>query len=173
MVKLSFLAAFAGPVLATALSTSAFAADPAKGEKDFRSCKACHTIANGDDVILRGGKVGPNLYGVVGRQAGSSAEFKYGDDLIAAGEAGLVWTEELLVSFVTDPKAFLSEQLETRAKSKMTFKKKDASDIIAFLASVAPQPEPIAETPDTQTPDTAALDSSSATEGETSPQTAQ
>lgn len=122
-----------------ALATPSFAADAAKGEKDFRSCKACHAITNGDEVIYKGGKVGPNLYGIVGRQAGSLEGFKYGPDLIAAGEAGLIWDEEKLLGFVNDPKGFLTQELGEKARSKMTFKKKDASDIVAFLASTSPQ----------------------------------
>lgn len=120
------------------LATPSLAADAAKGEKGFKSCKACHTISSGDEVLYKGGKVGPNLYGIVGRQAGSVEGFKYGDDIIAAGEAGLIWDEETLLAFVADPKAFLTETLGKKAKSKMTFKKKNATDIVAYLASVSP-----------------------------------
>jgi cytochrome c len=120
------------------LATPTFAADIAGGEKDFKSCKACHTITNGDEVIYKGGRTGPNLYGIIGRQAGSFEGYKYGDDIISAGENGLIWTESLLVDYVKDPKAFLTEQLGERARSKMSYKKKDASDIIAYLASVGP-----------------------------------
>lgn len=131
---------------ATLLATSsAYAGDAAGGEKDFKRCKACHTIANGDDVIFKGGKTGPNLYGVIGRVAGSQADFsKYGDDLVAVGAAGLVWTEELLTDYVKDPKGFLSAQLDTSAKSKMSFKMKDGADVAAYLASVGPA---VAEAP--------------------------
>jgi len=115
--------------------------DPVKGEKDFKKCRACHTIANGDDVIVKGGRTGPNLYGVVGRAAGSE-DFKYGASLMAAGEAGLVWTEELLVAYIADPRAFLRENTgDSKAKSKMTFKLKNADDVVAYLASLAPPAE--------------------------------
>lgn len=137
MTKLFALTAAA--LLAT---TSAYAGDAVKGEKDFKKCKACHTIANGDDVIFKGGKTGPNLYGVIGRTAGAAEDFtKYGDDLVAAGAAGLVWTEELLVEYAKDPKGFLSAQLDTAAKSKMSFKLKDATNVAAYLASVGPEVE--------------------------------
>ena len=120
-----------------ASASATFAGDVAKGEKDFRKCKSCHMIADGDNVIVKGGKTGPNLFGVIGRTAGSVEGFRYGDSIVAAGEAGLVWTEELLVEYAADPKAFLSKQLGDAAKSKMTFKLKDASDIAAYLASVS------------------------------------
>jgi len=120
--------------------TAAFAdGDAADGEKDFKKCKSCHAItdADGEDIV-KGGKTGPNLWGVVGRQAGTEAEFegKYGDSLVAAGEAGLVWTEELLTEYSHDPKAFLADYLDDdKAKSKMTFKLKDSEDVAAYLAT--------------------------------------
>ena len=129
-----------------ALGAPAYAAgDAAAGEKDFKKCKSCHTIANGDDVIFKGGKTGPNLYGIIGRTAGTDEDFRYSSDMIAAGEAGLVWTEENLALFVNDPKAFLSDFLGTAAKPKMSFKLKDAVDVAAYLASVSPAPEEGAE----------------------------
>ncbi|MEM5476879.1 cytochrome C [Pacificibacter sp. AS14] len=130
---------FALTAAALLAATSAYAGDAVKGEKDMKKCKACHTVSNGDEVIFKGGKTGPNLYGVIGRTAGTEENFsKYGDDLVAVGAAGLVWTEELLVEYVKDPKAFLSAQLDTSAKSKMSFKLKDASNVAAYLASVGP-----------------------------------
>lgn len=122
-----------------ALAAPAFAeGDAAEGEKSFKKCKSCHTIAADDGtVIVKGGKTGPNLYGVIGRAAGS-ADFKYGASIVAAGEAGLVWDAENLAAFVADPKAFLIEATgDSAAKSKMSFKlKKGGEDIAAYLASV-------------------------------------
>lgn len=116
--------------------------DIAKGEKDFKKCKACHTIANGDDVILKGGKTGPNLYGIIGRTAGSVEGFRYGASLVKAGEGGLVWDEETLAAYVNDPKAYLKEVLgDSGAKSKMSFKLKKAENIAAYLASISPELE--------------------------------
>lgn len=133
MTKLFALTAAA--LLAT--SAAATAGDAAAGEKDFRKCKSCHIIASADDTIVKGGKTGPNLYGVIGRAAGSEDGFKYGASLVAAGEAGLVWDEENLATYVADPKAFLSDYLGEAAKSKMTFKMKGGEDVAAYLASVA------------------------------------
>ena len=112
--------------------------DVAKGEKTFKKCKACHTIADGDNVIVKGGKTGPNLFGVIGRRPGSYEGFKYSKSLVAYGEMTEAWTEELLAAFVTDPKGFLQEQLgDSGAKSKMTFKlKKGSEDVAAYLASL-------------------------------------
>ena len=130
------------PTIALLISVSgaAFAeGDAAEGEKDFKKCKACHTIASADEVISKGGRTGPNLYGIVGSRAASVEDFKYGASLMAAGEAGLVWTEDLLIEYIADPKAFLKEvTADSSAKSKMTFKMKNAGDVAAFLASVSP-----------------------------------
>ena len=123
------------------LAAPAFASgDVDKGEKDFKKCKSCHMIAPAEgDPIVKGGKTGPTLYGIIGRTAGTVDGFKYGDDLVAAGEAGLVWDAENFESYVQDPKAFLQEYLDnTSAKSKMTFKlKKGGEDVAAYLASVS------------------------------------
>lgn len=127
-----------------ALATPAFAeGDIAAGEKAFKKCKSCHMVkADDGTMIMKGGKTGPNLYGVIGRPLGGAEGYKYGKSLVAAGESGLVWTEESLAAFVADPKAYLKEATgDSKAKSKMTFKlKKGGADVAAYLASVAPAP---------------------------------
>ena len=126
------------------LAAPAFAeGDAEAGQKAFNKCKSCHTVSSPEgEVFVKGGKTGPNLYGLPGRTAGTQEGFKYGNDIVAAGEAGLVWDEENLVAFTADPKAFLREFTgNAKAKSKMTFKlRKGGEDIYAFLASVSPAP---------------------------------
>lgn len=130
-------------ITALLLTAPAFAAgDADKGAKTFKKCKSCHMIVSDDgETIAKGGRTGPNLYGVVGRTAGSVDGFKYGKDLMAAGENGLIWTEETLTEFVQDPRAYLRSYLDnSKAKSKMTLKlKKGADDIFAYLVSVGPE----------------------------------
>ena len=132
------------------LATPALAeGDAAKGEKTFNKCKACHSIiSDSGETIVKGGKTGPNLFGVIGRTAGTYEDFRYGKDLVAAGEAGLVWNEEEFNHYVKDPRKFLRETLEDKkAKSKMTFKlKKGGEDVYAYLVSVAPAPAAEEET---------------------------
>lgn len=126
-----------------ALSAPAFAeGDAAKGEREFNKCKACHMVQADDGTdIVKGGRTGPNLYGVVGREAGTQDGFRYGTGLQAAAEKGLVWDAESLVSYVQDPKAFLVEFTgDSSARSNMSFKlARGAEDVIAYLASVAPE----------------------------------
>jgi cytochrome c len=129
-------AAFAGPVLAEGTG------DAEAGEKGFKKCKSCHMIVADDGtVVVKGGKTGPNLYGVIGRTAGSFEGFKYGKSTVAAGEAGLVWDEEQFLAYMPDPKKFLRTYLDdSSAKSKMSFRlKKGGEDIYAYLVSVGPE----------------------------------
>lgn len=104
------------------LSVSAFAeGDVKKGKKVFKKCAACHSIEDGKK------KVGPSLYGIINRPAGTVEGFKYSNALL---EAGIVWDDESLRAFITKPKAFLKG-------TKMAFagvkKKKDRDNLIAYL----------------------------------------
>lgn len=126
---------------AMALSAPAFAdghgaGDAEKGKKVFKKCAACHAVGEGAKI-----KVGPPLTDVVGRKAASFEGYKYGKSLVAASEAGLVWTEEELFAYLKNPKKYLRKKLDTKkAKSKMAFKlKKDGqrADVIAYLKSLA------------------------------------
>ena len=57
-----------------------------------------------------GGKTGPNLFGVIGRQIGSFPDFKYGTGLLALNAKGDVWDEALLVAYITNPTPWVKEQ---------------------------------------------------------------
>lgn len=123
--------------------------DAAKGEKDFKKCKACHSIIADDGTeIQKGGKTGPNLYGVIGRPVASYPDFKYSQSILAAGATGAVWDEESLAVYVSNPKNWLVEITgDSGAKTAMAFKlPKGGDDMAAYLASVAPEVEDAAET---------------------------
>ena len=142
-ISLCFAAA---PVLADGHATG----DAEAGAKVFKKCKACHSIVDADDnVIEKGGRNGPNLYGIYTRTAGSLEGFKYGKSIVEAGEAGLAWNEADFVAYVEDPRAFLREYLDDkRAKSGMAFKLKkeeDRADVWAYLVSVGPEVEAASE----------------------------
>jgi cytochrome c len=128
-----------------ALTLPAFAeGDAEAGEKTFKKCKSCHGITDAEgEKIVKGGRTGPNLFGIIGRAAGSVEDFKYSKSMIAAGEAGLVWDEALLAEFVQNPKAFLAAELDdSKAKSKMTYKlKKGGEDVAAYLGTFSPAVE--------------------------------
>jgi cytochrome c len=125
------------------MAVPAFAeGDAAAGEKEFRKCKSCHSIVAEDGTaIVKGGKTGPNLYGVVGRVFGST-DFKYSSLLEAAMEQGLIWDGEGIASFIADPNAYMSEITGESGRSKMAKQNvKNAEDIVAYLESVAPAAE--------------------------------
>lgn len=68
---------------------------PAAKPAAFGICSACHgTTANAPPGL------GPNLFGVVGRKAGTAADFDYSTAMKAYGK---VWTTETLAAFVLDP----------------------------------------------------------------------
>jgi cytochrome c len=136
MFKTYLLAAFS----ALAVATPALAGDPAAGEDDFKKCKACHSIIAPDGTeIQKGGRTGPNLYGIIGRVVGSDPDFKYGESIKAVGASGAVWDEASLAAYVADPAAWLKATLgDDGAKSKMSFKLAEGGDnVAAYLASVA------------------------------------
>lgn len=131
-----------GPAFADGHATG----DAAAGEKVFSKCKACHSIVSADDeVIVKGGRNGPNLYGLFGRVAGSEEGFgkKYGKSLVAVGESGVTWDEENFVAYVADPRDYLRTTLDDKkARSKMSFKlgnADDAANVWAYLVSVGPE----------------------------------
>ena len=137
MMKTKVLAVLSAVILAA----PAFAdGDAAKGEADFKKCKACHSIIAPDGTeIQKGGKTGPNLFGVIGRAVASDPDFKYGDGLLAVGATGAVWDEASLAAYVADPGAWVKEKSgDDAAKSKMSFKlATGGEDVAAYLASVA------------------------------------
>ena len=69
------------------------------GEKTFKKCAACHSIAKGG-----GNKIGPALYNVLGRQAGSLSDYKYSKGMIAYGKK---WTPQEMDGFLKNPKSWV------------------------------------------------------------------
>lgn len=67
----------------------------AAGRLAFVRCRACHSIQAGDAH-----KVGPNLSGFMGRQAGAAQGYQYSDELVASG---LSWDSATLAAWITDP----------------------------------------------------------------------
>jgi cytochrome c len=131
-------------VLATAASPAFATGDATKGEATFKQCQTCHSIIDPDGKVVagKGAKIGPDLYGVFGRQAGTYPGFKYGASMVAAGAAGLIWDEAHFVEYVQNPGAFLKKQLgDNAAVAKMAFKVKDAAtaeDVYAYLIQFSP-----------------------------------
>ncbi len=145
-MKAFLMTAAATLVAGTAFAGGHASGDPDAGEAAFRQCQSCHVVADADGNVLAGraAKTGPNLFGLPGRTAGTVEGFRYGKDLVAAGEGGLVWDEATFVAYTQDPTGFLRETLDnSKARSKMTFKlrkEEDAVNLWAYIASVSPEP---------------------------------
>ena len=83
-------------------AASADTADLGLTEAQFRkSCGTCHVAA--PDA---GPRQGPNLFGVIGRKAGTAAGFAY-SPAFAAGGANIVWDEATLDRWLTDPQSVI------------------------------------------------------------------
>lgn len=107
-------------------------ADPQKGEADTKPCQACHNFTKGAGI-----KIGPPLYGVVGRPKGSFPGFDYSAGMKAKGGD---WTFADLDTFITDPKAFVSGTKMTFAGVSEASKR---ADIIAYLRTLSDNPLPL------------------------------
>ncbi len=98
-VALFTLSACGGPSDSASGNGPPLASDEEKGRRAFGDCGACHTARAGDPS-----RIGPNLFGVIGRPAGIVEDFAYS---VALREADVVWDETTLDAFLTDPQGFL------------------------------------------------------------------
>jgi cytochrome c len=118
--------------LSAQTSQAAYIGDAVAGEKIFKKCKACHKLGE-----KAKNATGPVLNNVIGRTAGSFKGYKYGKSMIKAGENGLVWNEERIFNYITNPKKYLRKVLgNKKAKAKMKFKLKkevERKNVIAYL----------------------------------------
>ena len=85
--------AVAGIVIAT--MPAAEAGNAANGANVFARCAICHSGTKGD-----GNKIGPNLFGVVGRKAGTATDFYYS---AAMKSAGFTWDNDKLDAYIASP----------------------------------------------------------------------
>ena len=119
-----------GILLATTLfSEEVLAADPEAGKMVFRKCMACHSPEEGVN------KIGPSLFGVVGRTPGTLESFdkRYSPAMKAFGAGGAVWDEATLDAYLASPRT-------TIPKNRMGFPgMKDATqreNVIAYLKTL-------------------------------------
>ena len=106
--------------------------DLAHGQKVFKKCSACHMIASDGKNMI-----GPNLWGVIGRQAGSIGDYKYSKAMVAYGKE---WTFKEMNAYLIKPQAYIKG-------TKMAFaglrKEKDRASVILFMNSKSSNPRPL------------------------------
>ena len=115
-------------------------ADAGRGEASAKKCIACHTFGKGEP-----NRVGPNLWGIVGRAKASVAGFNYSAAMKAKGGN---WTIEELNTYLQNPKAMVPG-------TNMNFagipRGSERADLLTFLNAKADNPAPLPKAADAGT----------------------
>jgi cytochrome c len=121
------------------LPTRLARADVAKGERSVSKCAVCHTIEKDGPV-----RVGPNLWGVVGRSVAKAAGFSYSDGMKEKGEKIGTWAPNELDIFLTKPQSVVPG-------TRMIFlglpDQQERADIITYLNTQSDNPLPLPKEP--------------------------
>ena len=103
----------------------AHAGDAVKGAKIYKKCVSCHMIGDGAK-----NRVGPHLNGIIGREIGAIADYKYSKAMVKYAATAKVWSEENLAAYLESPRKVVKG-------GRMAFaglrKEKDRADVIAYL----------------------------------------
>lgn len=95
--------------------------DPEAGRRVFARCRSCHVLDEGVN------RVGPSLYGIIGREAGSVEGFRYSE---ANATSGVTWTEDNLFEYLENPREYIPGTI-------MAFPglrdEQDRADVIAYI----------------------------------------
>ena len=106
--------------------------DISHGEKVFKKCAACHLINKVGE-----NKIGPALYGVIGRKVASKEDYKYSK---AMSEYDKNWTFEEMNGYLKKPQSYIKG-------TKMAFaglrKEKDRASVILYLNKNSDNPLPL------------------------------
>jgi cytochrome c len=103
-----------------------------QGAQTAKECELCHNLGKG-----QGDKIGPDLYGVVGRPVASEPGFNYSAALKAKGGT---WTFDALNTWLTNPRADVPGTLMTFAGINS---EKQRAEVIDYLNSNSDQPLPL------------------------------
>jgi cytochrome c len=126
-MSLSRILAFSLVIGALPAAAWAQEGDATAGMEVFKKCMPCHNADNDK------AKVGPSLHGVIGRQPGTVAGYKYSNAMVEFGQ-GKVWDDALLKAYLPNPRGLVKG-------TKMSFPglKNDADivNVIAYLKQVS------------------------------------
>jgi cytochrome c len=112
--------------LAVALLTPgrALAGDVAAGEQVFVRCASCHATEAGANGV------GPSLFGVIGRRAGTAPGFRFSPAMVAFGRS---WDATLLSAYLADPKGVVADTKMGFAGLKSA---QDRDNVVTYLATL-------------------------------------
>ena len=102
------------------------------GQKIFKKCAACHSIAKGG-----ANKIGPTLWGVIGRKAGTALDYKYSKAIIAYGKQ---WSFEEMNGFLAKPKDWIKGTKMSFAGLKNA---KERAAVILYMNENSDNPLPL------------------------------
>jgi cytochrome c len=119
------VAAFAMAAVSLVVTNASAGGNAANGKSVFARCAICHSAGKGEP-----NRIGPNLFGVVGRKAGSKADYNYSSAMKGFGK---VWTPQLLDTYLTKPGV-------TVPGTKMSFagisNTGQRADVVAYLQTL-------------------------------------
>lgn len=95
--------------------------DPAAGRRVFVRCQTCHVIEEGVN------RVGPSLYGIFGRTAGTVEGFRYST---ANAESGVVWDAQNMFEYLENPRAFIPGTIMAFPGIRS---EQERADVIAYI----------------------------------------
>ena len=102
------------------------------GEKVFKKCAACHLVNKGGE-----NKIGPALYGILGRKVASKDDYKYSKAMASYDKN---WTFEEMNGYLKKPQSYIKG-------TKMAFaglrKEKDRASVILYLNQNSDNPIPL------------------------------
>jgi cytochrome c len=125
-------AANAGAAAGQPIGSLLASASAEHGAQIAKQCEICHNVEEG-----QGAKIGPDLYGVVGRPVASVAGFNYSQALKAKGGT---WTFDALNTWLTNPRGDVPGTLMTFAGLES---EKQRADVIAYLDTLSKNPVPL------------------------------
>ena len=124
MAKFGLMAAALAVGVMISGGSALAAGDAAKGKKVYRKCSACHTVKPGKH------RIGPSLFGIAGRKAGTAKGFRFSK---AMKKSGLTWDDATLDRYLKKPRKAVKG---TRMIFAGLRSKKDRDNVIAYLKTL-------------------------------------